>query len=160
MNNSLHIQNEHGFDVIGIALRTSNKAAIEEGTIQKLWHQFFVEQVASKIPNKVSNSLVALYYDYESDKHGYYTILIGIPVSEITEIPAGLVAQHVQAENRAVFESTQGSVSTIVFDLWQKIWALEDQGSLDRAYTIDYELYDERSGNREDALMEIHIAVK
>jgi hypothetical protein len=38
------------FDVIGIAMRTTNAAAIEQGTIQNLWTTFFTEQVWTKIP--------------------------------------------------------------------------------------------------------------
>ena len=86
-----HVEVEQGFDVIGITLRTTNKAAIDHGTIQKLWEQFFTESISSQIPNKVDHAIVALYYDFENDKNGAYNVLLGARVSSIAEIPAGMV---------------------------------------------------------------------
>lgn len=155
-----HTELEKSFNVIGIAIRTTNKEAIENGTIQKLWQQFFTESISSKIKNKIDNAIIALYYDFESDKNGEYNLLIGVRVSTIDEIPVGMAAKHVFAEKRAVFVSESGPRSHIVFDLWMKIWALEDQNKLDRTYIADYELYDERSQDPQNAQMEIHIGIK
>lgn len=160
MNNDHVIKNENNFNVIGIAIRTTNKAAIENGTIAKLWQQFFVEQILSKIPNKLDNSVIALYYNFENNRDGQYDLLLGARVSSVDEIPVGMLAQHVHAEKRTTFMSEEGPISNIVFDLWKKIWNLEDQGKLDRTYHADYELYDEKSHHPQQAQVEIHIGIK
>ena len=159
MNNNRIIM-EDSFDVMGITLRTTNKEAIEVGTIAQLWQKFFTESIFSDIKNKVDNSIIALYYDFENGKEGEYSLLIGARVSSSTEVPVGLMVQHVPAQKRTVFVSETGSIDHIVFDLWQKIWVLEDQNKLERTYIADYELYDARSQNPQEAQIEIHIGSK
>lgn len=155
-----HVEIEPSFNVIGIAIRTTNKAAIDDGTIQKLWQQFLTESIPSKIPNKVDGAIIALYYGFENDKSGEYNLLLGARVSSIDEIPAGMVAQNVPAQKRAIFLSGSGSVGQVCFELWKKIWVLEGQSELDRAYIADYELYDERSQDPQNGQVAIHIGTK
>lgn len=110
----------------------------------------------SKIPNKADNAIVAVYYDFENDKNGEYNVLIGAKVSSTREIPEGMVAQHIPEQKRIIFMSESGPVSNIVFDLWIKIWDLEDQNKLYRNYIADYELYDERCQDPQNAQIAIH----
>lgn len=155
-----NINAEPGFDVIGIVTRTSNKAAFQEGAIQKLWERFISDQIFNKIPNKRDNAVIALYYDYENDKDGEYNLLIGVRVTSTENIPAGMIAKHVDAENRVLFTTDQGPRTQVVVGEWQKIWDAEIQGKLSRSYTFDYELYDERSYDPANAIAEIHIGAK
>jgi len=156
--NQLGIDQE--FYIIGITIRTTNKAAINNGTIKNLWQQFFTQSILSKIPNKINHELVALYYDFENDKNGEYTVLLGARVSSIDEIPTGMTAQIVSTQKREVFISEQGPVGQVCFELWKKIWILEDEKKLDRRYIADYELYDERSQDPQNAQLTIHIGIK
>ena len=151
---------EQPFFIVGVATRTTNKAAIDDATIQILWGQFFSEQVLSKVNNRIDNTIIALYYGFKSDKNGAYTVLIGVKVSSLDDVPAGLVSQSVPAEQRTIFMSEQGPIGNIVFDTWQKIWDLEDQNKLDRSYSYDYELYDERSNDPVNAQVGVHIGIK
>lgn len=157
--NSNTIKHEPAFDVIGIGIRTTNQAAVSEGTIGMLWQEFFAAAVYDAIPNKIDSDLVAVYYDFENGRSGEYNLLIGARVSSVDTIPAGMLAVHVPAEQRITFTSKIGSRSEIVFALWKDIWKFEDQGSLKRAYVADYELYDSRSQDPQRAQMEIHIGV-
>jgi predicted transcriptional regulator YdeE len=154
------IKAEPAFDVIGIVTYTSNKAAFQEGTIAKLWQRFFAEEIFNKIPNKCDNAVIALYHDYESDKNGGYSLLIGVRVNSTENVPAGMVAKHVIAEDRMLFTTKQGPLAQVVVGEWQNIWDMENQGELRRSYTCDYELYDERSYDPAHAVVEIHIGVK
>lgn len=160
INHPATLVNEQSFNVIGITIRTTNKAAIDELTIQKLWQQFFTESIANKIPNKVDPAIIALYYDFENYKNGQYNILLGARVSSVDNVPAGMVAQHVPAQKTAVFLSETGPVGQVCFELWKKIWIEEDQNKLDRAYIADYELYDERSQDPQNAQITIHIGIR
>lgn len=158
MSNKITI--DQGFSVIGMTLRTTNKAAMSVGSIAQLWQQFLTENAYSKIPNKIDGALIALYYDFENDKNGQYTVLLGARVSSIETIPAGMVAHQVSTQKRVVFTSERGSMPNIVFDLWNKIWTLEDECKIDRSYDADYELYENLNQDPEKSLMTIHIGVK
>ncbi len=155
-----HIQAEKAFDVIGISLRTTNKEAVAQGTIGSLWQRFFAQGILARIPNKIDNAIIAVYYDFESDKSGEYTLLIGARVSSTEVIPAGLDALHVPAQDRSVFVSQKGPQGVVVFDLWKQIWSLEEAKQLNRSYTADYEVYDERSLDPQHAQVAIHIGIR
>jgi len=54
-------------------------------------------------------------------------------------------------------EAVKGNLAQgVVFDAWTKIW----KSDLNRAYTADFELYDEKAQNPEDAEIDIFIALK
>jgi predicted transcriptional regulator YdeE len=149
------------FNVMGISVRTSNAIEFQEGGghIPKLWQQFFVDQILSKIPHKADNAVMALYFDYESDKNSDYNLLLGARVTHVDAIPSGMIVQEVPAQNFAVFTSDQGKFPDVAVNTWQKIWRLESQEKLARSYTVDYELYDERSQDPSNAQIEIHIGI-
>jgi len=150
---------EPTFNIIGIALRTSNAAAFAQGTIGALWQRFFTEGISSKITNKSDAALLALYYDFETDKDGLYTILLGHRVDSLDQIPDGMIGIQVPAQKTVVFTTPQGPVTAGIVQTWQEIWALEDQQKLSRAYGFEYELYDERSYDQNNGVAEIHISV-
>lgn len=154
------VEQQKSFKVIGIATRTTNKEALEKGTIQALWQRFFAEQIFGQIPHKVDESVIALYGDYETDKDGEYLLVIGARVSSLDEIPQGMIGYEVPAAKRAVFVTAEGPLSSIVFNEWKAIWAKEEEGLLERAYTVDYELYDEQSTDPMKARVKLFIAVK
>lgn len=158
--NKNQTSNETSFNIIGITIRTTNQAAFEQDTIQKLWKDFFTNDILSKIPNKIDDAIIALYYNYESDKNGAYDLLLGARVSSLDKIPTGLTAQYIPAQKTTVFITKQGPLSSIVLDLWKNIWLQEDANKLERSYQFDYEIYDERCHNPKKAIMSIHIGVK
>lgn len=158
--NQNQISNETAYNIIGISIRTTNQAAFEQDTIQRLWKDFFTNDILSKIPHKIDDAIIALYYNYESNKDGAYSLLLGARVSTLDKIPTGLTAQHVPAQKTHVFTTKQGPLSNIVLDLWKNIWQQEDANNLDRSYQFDYEIYDERCHNPKKATMSIHIGVK
>lgn len=159
--NSFICKTEQAFDVIGIAARTTNAAEFQgRGIILRLWQRFIQDRIASKIPNRLDSDILALYYDYASDKDGEYSFLIGARVKAGTEVPEGMVVVRVPASGYAVFTTQKGAVPKVVIDVWQKIWQLEESGELKRAYRIDYQQYDERSYNPLDAKIDIYISVR
>jgi predicted transcriptional regulator YdeE len=152
---------EEAFDVIGISARTSNEA-VRNGAqiIGSLWNRLFAENILAQIPNKTDNNLLALYYDYATNKDGEYTVLLGARVSRINEVPGGMTLCHVPAQKCIVITSERGPVSEVVMQAWQNIWDLEDQKQLHRSYIVDYQLHDARSANPADAQVEIHVGIK
>jgi predicted transcriptional regulator YdeE len=148
-----------GFRIIGIKTRTSNSAEMAgKGKIGPLWKEFMSKGVASKIPGKINHDIVALYYDYESDANGPYSLMIGTKVNKDVKVPEGMVSIEVPAQSYALFTTDQGEIPGIIFKTWKKIWDLSEKTELKRKYTFDYELYGKRASNPKSAQVEIFVA--
>ena len=146
---------ETGFKIIGISMRTTNKNNQSQQDLGKLWEEFFVNNIIEKIPNKVSSSILAIYTDYKSNYADEYTTIIGMPVSTLDEIPAGLVGREFEAENFLKFMA-KGALPNAVANAWIDIWKRDKE--LNRKYSYDFEVYSENSQNGENSEVEIYIA--
>jgi predicted transcriptional regulator YdeE len=156
------IVNAGGFDVIGISVRTDNRAEMSaDGKIPKLWARIYSSNVIERIPNKTNKGeLMALYYDYESDKDGEYSYMIGAAVSSTADVPEGMSVVHVPEGKYAVFTTERGPASKVVPALWKQIWAVKpSEPGGDRTYKVDYELYDEHD-KPDRAQVDIYIGIK
>jgi predicted transcriptional regulator YdeE len=143
--------------VIGIEARTSNaKEMTAEGVIGNLWARLNREGFLTRIPNKADSAIVALYTDYESDKDGAYSFLLGARVSSAANVPEGMVARKIPAGRYAVFTSEKGPAQRVVFETWKRIWG----APLDRTYKTDFEVYDERAADPENMQMSIYVGVR
>ena len=148
------------FQVVGISIRTNNAVeATSAGLIPKQWAKFYQEGILEEIPNKVDSNIYAVYTDYESDKTGEYTFLIGAKVKAVDKLPPGLNAKTIPAGSYAVFTSEKGPVSQVVPQAWANIWSLEDSKKIHRAYEADFELYDQRALDPKNAQVDIYIGV-
>ena len=156
------VENLPGFTLIGISVRTNNaKEQTADGLIGKQWQRFYQEGILSKIPNKADNNTVAAYTGYASDKDGDYTLVIGAKVTSDKEVPSGMVAVKVPSGRYARFTSEKGPVARIGADLWRRIWAIpKSQPGGDRAYKTDFEVYDQRAEDPQNAQMDIYIGIK
>lgn len=126
-------------NVIGIECRTSNSPEDGPQDISRLWGQFYSEDIINKIPNKVSNEVIALYCDYEGDYTQPYSLVIGCSVTSLDNIPKGMVAKIIPGGSYAVFHAI-GEHPNSLIETWGNIW----EKDLDRTYTGDYEVYGER----------------
>ena len=142
--------------VIGIDCRTSNAPEAGPQDIPKLWGRFYGEDILIQIPNKVSNEVIALYCDYEGDYTQPYSVLIGCPVSSVDTIPEGMVAKTIPASSYAVFRAI-GEHPKALIETWGNIW---QQSSLERTYTGDYEVYNEKLFSKSPQEVEVYIAVQ
>ncbi len=84
--------------IIGIATQTSNNDSQAIEDLGKLWHQFFGENIMTKIPNTISSNIYSVYTDYESDFTGKYMTIIGLEVSSLDEIPEGMVGREFEPQ--------------------------------------------------------------
>jgi predicted transcriptional regulator YdeE len=147
----------NGFKFIGISTRTTNRNNQAEQDLGKLWGQFFSEKIIEKIPNKMSNNIVAVYTDYKSDYTEEYTTLIGVPVSTLDEIPNELTGRAFEADNFQKF-TAKGTMPNAVVNTWINIW--QQDKTLNRKYSYDFEVYGEQSNNGENSEVDIFISVK
>lgn len=160
--NSKVIEDLDGFTVVGISVRTNNaKESTPDGAIGKQWQRFFKDGILNQIPDKAGNDIVAVYTDYASDKDGDYTYVLGAKVSSAKNIPAGMAAIKVPGGRYAMFTSGKGATYKVVPAVWQGIWALpKSEPGGNRAYKTDFEIYDQRAADPENAQVDVYIGLK
>jgi len=153
---------ETGFTVVGISIRTSNAEEMSgRGLIPQQWDHFMKEGLLNKIPNKVDSNILAVYSDYESDANGAYTFMIGARVRSANDLPQGMVDQKVPAGRYAVFTSEKGFVGKVVPQTWSRIWAVAKSSPAGkRAYRADFEVYDHRASDPQNAQVDIYVGIK
>ena len=153
---------ETGFTVVGISSRTTNaKEMSGEGVIAQQWDRFVKEGLLSKIPNKVDSNILAVYTDYEGNVNGAYTYVLGARVSSAADVPAGMVAKNIPAARYAVFTSEKGFVGKVVPETWSRIWAAPKSATQgNRAYQTDFEIYDRRAIDPQNAQVDVYVGVK
>ena len=152
--------NVAAFTVIGIAARTDNaKESTVNGIIPKQWQRFFSEGIPAKIPGTTSTSFYAVYSDYASDHNGEYTYVVGQAVKDGTAAPS-MAASRVPAGPYAGFTTEVGPFTKVIPSAWQRIFELEAEGKLKRAYKTDFEIYDQRAQNPQNGQIDIYIGVK
>ena len=144
-----------GLEIIGIAVRTTNKDGQSARDIGELWGQFYSQNLLETIPNKLSNDIYSIYTDYKSDFTDEYTTIIGLQVSSLDTIPSGLLGRQFPTETFEVF-TAQGEMPQAVMNTWLDIWQRDNE--LQRKYTYDFEFYGEKSQNGENAEVQIFIA--
>ena len=144
------------FHVIGIALRTTNENGQSVQDIPALWNRFMREGILDQIPNKINNTLYCIYTDYEKDHTKPYTTILGCKVSNLDQIPYGLVGKTFEEQTYIKRIAKGNLMQGIVYEEWTKIW----NADLNRAFTSDFEVYDERTQNPENAEVDIFISVK
>ncbi len=121
-----------------------------------------IEKLLSHIHNRADGRIVALYTDYESDKDGAYTYVLGAKVTSAKDIPAGMVSKEIRSGTYAMFTAEGGPPPQMVVNLWKRIWSLEKPGPLRRAYKTDFEVYGRpgRSDTDEpDAYVDVYVGL-
>lgn len=144
------------FQLIGIAVRTTNHNNIAAQDIPKLWGRFMSENIAEKIPNKVSSEVFSLYTNYQKDYTEPYDTILGCKVSSLENIPEGMVGQAFDGGDYAKFISKGDLTKGVIINSWKEIWNTD----LDRAYSADFEIYGEKAQNPANAEVDILVALK
>lgn len=144
------------FQIIGLAIRTTNEHGKAATDIAELWNQFLSENIMSKIPNKIGSDIYSLYTDYEGDHTYPYTALLGCRVTDLQEIPEGLAGRSfpggLYQKTTAHGDLEQG----LVVNHWSKIWGME----IDRTYTVDFEVFGPKAMDPSNAEVDFYVGVK
>ncbi len=110
-------------------IRTNNfndKSVMKK--ITNMW-----KDASADLSNHKGN-IYGLYYEYESDFKGNYTL--GIAIEGKNE-PSIVIPHDIKYEIFNVnIDEEQGILNT-----WNEIWKQEEKGKLKRAYTYDFEKY-------------------
>jgi predicted transcriptional regulator YdeE len=153
---------EQPFYVSGYQVRTNNASEMNgHGEIGKLWQRYFQENLSAQIPNRTDNELIVVYSDYASDEKGDYNYLLGARVLSVDHLPAGMTFKKIAPGPYAVLTTAQGPLVDVLQSEWKKIWTMQpaELGGK-RAFLTDYEVYDARSANPQQAQVEIHIGLQ
>jgi predicted transcriptional regulator YdeE len=143
------------FILIGLSIRTTNENGRSNIDCGNLWHKFEIENYVDEIPGKLSNNIFAVYHDYEGDHTKPFSYFIGCSVKQHNEVPAGMQALLVAGGSHQAFKAS-GKMPDCVANCWKEIWA----SPIERAYQADFEVYDERSLDWNNAEVDIYVSVK
>lgn len=119
-----------------------------------LWQKFEIEKIFELIPNKLRNEIYAAYYDYEKDETKPFSYFIGCKVDEEAETPKRLNELLVPSQNY-VKVIAKGIMTGCITEAWKKIW----ESNLNRKFGFDFEVYDERSKDWNNAELDIFISI-
>ncbi len=150
--------------LVGINVRTSNVLEMNPATAQigATMQRFFMDNMQAKILNrKNSGRVFAVYTDYESNEHGPYTYFLGEEVTIFDKLDDGFKTLVISPQNYMKFTSNQGVMPKVVIDMWQAIWKMtESDFDGPRSYLADFEIYDERSHDSNQAVVDIYIGTR
>jgi predicted transcriptional regulator YdeE len=152
--------------LVGITTRTSNKLLFEgdpeTNQVAETVKNYFHNDLAKKIPNrnKIGTTYCA-YTDYESDHTGEFTYLIGESVSSFDGISDEFTCLTIPAASYIQLTNGPAPMPKVCIDMWEKIWRStpEELGGT-RAYTTDFEIYDDRSLDHMNVTLDLCIAIK
>lgn len=143
------------FSIIGISVRTSNENGQAGIDIPALWYKFMSENVLENIPDKVDETIYCIYTDYEKDHTKPYTTILGCKVKHLNNLPPGMVSKTLKEADYIKYTAKGNLMQGAVYNEWTKIWNTD----LPRSFTADFEVYDEKSLDPENAAVDIFIAV-
>ncbi len=137
--------------IVGLMVRTDNEHAMRD--IPTLCEDF-QDGWQEKIRDCVNDDIVCAYMEYDEDYTKPYTYIIGCIVKNINNIPAGMVSKELAAGRYAKVE-VFGLYPESLLAAWEDIW----DSDLDRAFTTDYEVYDQYFIEDNDYYFNIYISL-
>ena len=145
--------------LVGITTRTNNAPTnkIPE-TIQTYFHNKLSEKINDR---KNPGTTFCVYTNYESDFNGDYTYFIGEEVSSFGKIGDGFETLSIPMQQYAKFTNQPAPMPAACINMWQNIWKMSasDLGG-ERAYIADFEVYDERSSDPNQVVLDIYVGIK
>lgn len=147
----------NSLQLIGIRLshQTTNENGQSNIDCGNLWQRFEKEQIFGQIPNRIGNAVYAVYFDYQGDHTQPFSYFIGCVVQAGTVPPEGLDGLNIPEQKIETY-TAKGQMPDCIGTVWKEIWASQK----DRAYGFDYECYDERSHNWNDAEVDVFVSVR
>ena len=143
------------FKLIGLKLtkKTTNEGGQSNIDCGSLWQKFEAGKFLEKIPGKLSSEIYAVYFDYEGDYTKPFSYFMGCKVKPGTEVPNSMTGLMIADDNYTKL-SAKGKMPDCIAGLWKEIW----NSKIDRTYNYDFEIYDERSKDWNNAEVEIFVS--
>jgi len=148
-----------GFKVAGLRITTSNTEAMNWWTIGMAWNDFFAKNIFEKIPNKIDDRIYGVYLNFEEGfsediENKKYDLIIGCKVSDFEWLPKWLSGWEVPEQQYAKFIAV-GDLPRAVIKEWENIW----NSDIEKNYTVDFEVYSEKSQKWKNSEVDIYVWV-
>ena len=142
--------------LVGLCLqtKTTNENGKSGFDCGNLWQQFEKENYAAQINDKQTEEILAVYHQYEGDHTQPFSYFIGCKVNADSITPAGLDRIVIPKGPYQKFVAT-GKMPACIANAWKEIW----HSGIYRAYKTDFEVYDGRSKDWNNAVVDIFISV-
>lgn len=152
------IVSKESFPIIGVELKTTIHHGRNFVEIPRFWEKVLAEGRIDNIPNKKSQStLLGVCLDYEDS--GEFSYIIGSEVTSTEGAPQDMVCRTIPGACYAVFtvrgrlpDSVQDAVKYIYYE-----WLPNSE--FHHAKAADFELYDERCIDAENAEVELYVPI-
>ena len=144
-------------NLIGLSLKaktinTNGQSGIDCGN---LWQEFEKKNYAAAIPDKLGDEIFGVYHQYEGDHTKPFSYFVGCKVKPNTEVPHGL--KHLIIPKGIYHKiNAKGKMPDCVANAWKEVWA----SSIKRTYKIDFEVYDERSKDWNNAEVDVYLSIE
>ncbi len=150
--------------LVGLVARTNNKDELDasKAKIGGVIADYFAGNIVDKTQNCLNkDQTFSVYSGYESDFNGDYDYLFGKQVASFGSDLDSLSTLTVPPQTYIKFTTSKGVMPGIVVEAWQKIWQMSDSelGGV-RSYIADFEIYDERAFDPQNAVVDIYIGIK
>lgn len=147
---------KNNFSLIGLQLdgKTTNENNQSSKDCGSLWQKFEKDSIFDLIPNKLSNEIYAVYFDYEKDETKPFSYFIGCKVDKNAEVPENLKLIEIPSQNYLKV-TAKGVMTDCITKAWEKIWG----SGIARKFGFDFEVYDERSKDWNDAELDIYVSI-
>lgn len=128
--------------IYGLSVRTTNTNEMnpETAKIGKTWQKFDSEV---SVDYQGGERVYGVYYDYESDANGKFTVLAGTetPNNSLEKVTIQK-GKYLVFEGKASTSDDKGRVQAVI-DTWGEIWSYFGNSSSahKRAYKTDFEFY-------------------
>jgi predicted transcriptional regulator YdeE len=144
-------------NLIGLMLKTKTINTDGQSHIdcKNLWHEFEKGKFEATIPNKLSDEIFGVYHQYEGDSTKPFSYFVGCKVKSGTEAPPGLQTLTIPT---GIYHkiNAKGQMPDCIINAWKEIWTSD----IARTHQIDFEVYDERSKDWNDAEVAIYLSTK
>jgi len=147
---------KQALNIVGISIRTSNQNGKAAKEIPALWQKFMEDNLSSKVPNKIDETIYGVYTDYEGDHTLPYTLTIGYNVNSLDNISEDLTVKIIPEANYVKFTAKGNLTKDAIINKWMEIWNMDMQ----RSYKADIEIYDDRAVDPTNGVAEILISVE
>lgn len=143
------------FKLVGLKLngKTTNQNNQSSKDCGDLWQKFEKVRIFEIIPEKLSNEIYAVYFDYVKDETTTYSYFIGCIVDKNSKTPKELEELIIPAQQYKKF-TAKGVMTGCVTETWKEIW----NSNIKRNFGFDFEIYDERSQDWNNAEVDIYIS--
>lgn len=138
--------------ISGFSIRTTNANEMSPDTAKiGTLHQYF--DINTTVDYELGARLYGVYFDYESDASGEFSVLSGADkVDSSTET----LEQVILAAGEYMIFEAKGEMPQVVIETWMKVWDYfsDENSPHQRAYTTDFEFYKSQDE------VEVYISIK